>query len=137
MGTSRVIVRFEKPAIVVLPRSQTNSLASVKNHWRHGNNHQASLRADFHCRNHRAGMNFSRSCSIYIYKLGIVLVAQWLERRTSDRQVAGSSPGSRSERREIIFFYIYFLINLFFLFFNSELTLISVSVPSPCYRSST
>ena len=101
MGTSRVIARSEMPAIIVLPLSQTNSLASVKNHWRHGNKHQASLRADFHSRNHRAGMNFSCSCSIYIHTLGIVLVAQWLERGTSDRKVAGSSPGSRSERREI------------------------------------
>ena len=52
-------------------------------------------------------------------------IAQWLERRTRDRKVPGSSPGG-SERRE----------NFLLKGQLSVLTLISVSVP-PRGRSST
>ena len=51
-------------------------------------------------------------------------IAQWLERRTSDRKVAGSNP-CRSGGR------------IFFSRVNFLCWLISVSVPPPCYRSST
>ena len=52
-------------------------------------------------------------------------ITQWLERRTRDRKVPGSSP-CRSGGR------IFFLQSQL-----SVLTLISVSAPPPCYRSST
>ena len=52
-------------------------------------------------------------------------IAQWIERRTRGRKVAGSSP-SRSGGR-IVFSRVNFLCRLFF----------SVSVSSPCYLSST
>ena len=76
---------------------------------------------------------------IYLSDLGILIsstfrwvdmmwgagIVQWLERRTRDRKVPGSSPGK--ERRE----------NFLLQGQLSVLTLISVSVPPPCYRSST
>ena len=52
-------------------------------------------------------------------------IAQWLECRTRDRKVAGSNPWL--ERRE----------NFLLQGQLSVLTLISVSIPPPCYRSST
>ena len=52
-------------------------------------------------------------------------IAQWLQRRTRDRKVPGSSPRRSGGR-------IFLLQGQL-----SVLTLISVSVPSPCYRSST
>ena len=58
----------------------------------------------------------------HTHKAGI---AQWLERRTRDRKVPGSSPG-RSRRKN-------FLLQGQL----SALTLISVSVPHPCCRGST
>ena len=48
-------------------------------------------------------------------------IAQWLERRTRDWKVAGSNPCWNGGR----------------IFLLSVLTLISVSVPPPCYHSST
>ena len=51
-------------------------------------------------------------------------IAQWLERMTRDRKVAGSSP--LQERRE----------NFILQGQLPVLALISVSVPPPCYRSS-
>ena len=51
-------------------------------------------------------------------------IAQWLECRTRDRKVAGSDPCRSSGR-------IFFLHGQL-----SVLTVISVSVPPPCYRSS-
>ena len=52
--------------------------------------------------------------------------SQWLARWARDRKVMGSSPGGRSGGR------IFFLQGQ-----HSVLTLISVSLPPPCYRSST
>ena len=52
-------------------------------------------------------------------------IAQWLERRTRGRKVAGSNPCWSGGR-------IFLLQGQL-----SVLTLISVSVPPPCYRSST
>ena len=52
-------------------------------------------------------------------------IAQWLARRTRDRKVAGSNP--LQERRE----------NVLLQGRLSVLTLISVSVPPPCYFRST
>ena len=56
-------------------------------------------------------------------------IAQWLEEHgTRDRKVAGSSPG-RSGGKIFLFFFSLLQGQL------SVLTLISVSVPLPCYRS--
>ena len=52
-------------------------------------------------------------------------IVQWLEHRTCDRKVAGSNPCWSGGR-------IFLLRGQL-----SVLTLISVSVPPPCYRSST
>ena len=54
-------------------------------------------------------------------------IAQWLERRTRDRKVWGSSPG----RSGGIFFFFFFSLQGQL----SVLTLIPVSVPPPCYHS--
>ena len=59
------------------------------------------------------------------YKLEQAGIAQWLERRTRDRKVAGSNLCWSGGR-------IFLLQGQL-----SVLTLISVSVPPPCYRSST
>ena len=52
-------------------------------------------------------------------------IAQWLERRTRDRKVAGSSPGRNGGR------IVFSAVKL------SVLTVISVSVPPSCCRSNT
>ena len=54
-------------------------------------------------------------------------IAQWLERRTRDRKVAGSSPGRSGE-------WIFLLRSQLP---QNLMILISVSVQPPCYRSST
>ena len=52
-------------------------------------------------------------------------VAQWLERRTLDRKVTGSSPSSSGVQKILLRGQL------------SLLTLISVTAPPPCFRSST
>ena len=66
---------------------------------------------------------FATVCDLYRTVEGGI--TQWLGSRTYDRKVAGSSP--RQERRE----------NFLLEGQLSVLTPIPVSVPPPCYRSST
>ena len=60
-------------------------------------------------------------------------MAQWLERRTRDRKVAGSSPGRSGGRMGVFLFMFFFSLRGQL----SVLILISVSVPRLCYRSGT
>ena len=70
----------------------------------------------------KTGHGYKKNNTLFCWGAGIV---QWLERRTRDSEVAGSNSCGTGGT-------IFFLQDQL-----SVLTLISVSVPPPCYRIST